>query len=385
VQCHPKAIRRRDEPGGFTFLEVMVVMAMLAVLMGLGVGYLTNIQGAAGAAQSLGILRETAAACKQSSNGGTRAVFDLTEDPFDQTLYVGASVAQAVLTHNFETTTLVSRDYPVEVKGKVEIVPDGYTGNAGHFGRGGSLQFVAQSSFAMTEGISLSVWVRPDAQASQRMTLIKGEDAYEVLLVRDQASTSYDVLLRLDLQNADDPNAVALRKDFQTKGAPVPGDGRRWSHLQVVYDGTDASIRVGGFEQYRGANKLKPKADVTPSEAPVVQRQVIAIPETGAVALSISGGSSPYVGSMDQLVLGGVFRSSEGHRKLPGLRLLRPRHGVRIVWRNGRLDSDVHSSDVVLLFQEVGGRQGAAPIEMRFGLYGLVTQSLAAAGEGEAP
>lgn len=375
-------IHARDA-GGFTFLEVLVVMALLAILMGIGVGYLSNIKAGAGAAQSLAVLRETAAACKTSSNGGTRAIFDLQRDPNDDALYVGAAIARPVLTHNFERLDVVSRDYPVDIKGRVEVTPAGYTGNAGSFGRGGSLELAAQSSFAMTEGLSLAVWLRPEAEGAKRMTIVKGEGAYEVLLLKDQGENTYDVMLKLNLRDADEARSVVQPKEFRTKGGVVPADGRQWTHLRVVYDGSDASIRVGGFEHYR---KRKASREVTPSEdAPQASRQVIAIPEGGAVRLVISDPNSSYLGAMDQLVLGGVFRSSEGNRKLTGLRLLRPNAPLRIVWRNGRLDPDVHGSDVVLLFQEEAGRAENVPIEMRFGLYGLVTQRAASYAAGDAP
>ena len=64
-------------------------------------------------------------------------------------LLVGAAEARPVLTHNFETLDSVSRDYPLTIGGRVEVVRDGYTGNAAHFGRGGVLDFSPQSAFAM--------------------------------------------------------------------------------------------------------------------------------------------------------------------------------------------------------------------------------------------
>jgi len=365
----------------FTLLEIIIVMAMMGLLMGIGVGYLTNIKRAAGAAQSLAILRETATQCKQSSNGGTRAIFDLQLDPDTDRLFVGAAEAKPVLTHNFETLDSVSRDYPVEIGGRVEVVSDGYTGNAAHFGPGGFLEFAPQSSFAMTEGLSLAVWIRPDADGGMRQTLVKGEGTFEIQLLREQDNPEYDVLLKLNLRDAGPGRSVSRRKEFRTHGGVVAADGKEWTHLRVGFDGTSASIRVGGFERYQ-VRKLKRRGQATPTTTKTSRRSRIAIPESGAVRLTISTSGRSFQGTMDEFVLGGIFRSSDSRRELKGLELLRPEPPVRIVWRNGRLDPDEHASDVVLLFREVGGRQGVPPIEMKFSLYGLVTQRMAAATEG---
>ena len=49
----------------------------LAVLMGLAVGYISNIGKSTYIAQAKGMLQETAYQCKEASTGGRRATFSL--------------------------------------------------------------------------------------------------------------------------------------------------------------------------------------------------------------------------------------------------------------------------------------------------------------------
>ena len=104
-------------------------MAMMAIIMGIGVGYLQNIGTGSRHDQARAILRETVYACKQSSNGGTRAILDLRARPRRRgPRRAGPAVAQPVLTHNFETLDGLSDDYPLEEQGEIEFVDGGHTG-----------------------------------------------------------------------------------------------------------------------------------------------------------------------------------------------------------------------------------------------------------------
>ncbi len=346
-------------------------MAVMGVMMGIGLGVLTNVGQGSKTQQAQAIIRETAFACMQSSNGGTRAILDLRERERDRALVIGAAISDPVLTHNFETLDFVSRDYPIDIEGKVETVADGYTGRAAKFERGSVLKFASQSAFAMTEGLLLTLWVRPDPGPTS-MTLVKGEGAYEVQLVQQPGGDGYDVRLKLYLRAATEDRAAVLPETFQTKGGPVRVDGKTWTHLRVGFDGASPSIRVNGVEKIRRGKRRSASGggdDTTP-----LQKR-IAVPEGGAVELTISDAFSSYVGLMDSLVLGGVFRSDETERELMGLELVRPRLPVRVIYRNGRLDPDEHGGDVVLLLQNTADPDGPQ-LEVRFGLYGTVEQKL---------
>ncbi|MHC5011244.1 MAG: prepilin-type N-terminal cleavage/methylation domain-containing protein, partial [Planctomycetota bacterium] len=237
---------RRRPTAGFTFIEVMVVMAVMAVLMGLGVGYLQSIGRTSRVAQARAILRETAYACKQASNGGARAIFDLRmvdRPDGGQVLTVGAAVSQPVLTHHFESLETASLDYPLSIEGTVESEPAGYIGRAARFVGTGWIEFAPQASFAMTDGIDVDVRLKPEPGRA-RMMVLRGEGAYELELVRGRDTSGYEVALTLWLRDDSRGGRSPAERapPFTTDAAPVkPGV---WNHVQVRYDGHDVSLRV---------------------------------------------------------------------------------------------------------------------------------------------
>jgi hypothetical protein len=373
----------RGASRGFSFIELIVVMGAMAMLMGLAVGFLTNIGTATYLAQAKAILSETAYRCLNASSGGRRAILTLrmAEDRDGiPVMRVGAAVSRPVLTHQFETLDFASEARRPDLNGKVEILPGGgHAGNAAKFD-GGHMAFPPQSVFAMTEGLELDVWLKPDPR-NRIMSIVKAEEAYEVMLVQAGESASYDVRLRLMLRKATEAGrAAGLARDFETRGGVLAADGR-WSRLQVAYDGLDATVRVNGLDVYGGE-----RIDRTPGGAlgkdVIDQVQRIAVPDTGVVALTISSGERPYRGVMDGLHLRGVFRSEELERDLPGpLEAIYPALPVRIVFSNGGLDPDVHNLDQVLRFRDTSTPEDP-PLRLTIGMYGTVGAYYEKPGEG---
>lgn len=359
--------RRR---GGFTLLEVLVVMGLMAILLGIGAGFLQNLGTSSRTEQARSIIRETIYACKQSSNGGTKAIFDLREDPRhdDGRLLVGAAVARPVLTHNFESLDSTSSGYVLDVEGEVEEETDGYLGRCARFASGGQLVFEPQSAFAMTEGLRIDVWLRPTGGQST-MNVLRGEGAYKLQLKRDPKTGGYDVLLTLELVTVGGRRNVGVPTPFKTKGGPIPSDAG-WSHLQIAFDGLDASIRINGIE-----HRARKRKETTETGTGLTGLKRLVVPGGGAVKLVLGDVSSGFTGLMDTLVLGGVFRSSDNERRLVGLKVLRPRLPIRVVYSNGRLDPEVHTTDVVLHLQDEMNPDGAL-LQFRLGLYGTVDQRL---------
>jgi hypothetical protein len=355
----------------------MIVMAIMAVLMGLGVGWLQNIGRAGLAQQARSILRETAFACKQSSNGETQATFELRwkQRPDGPVLVVGATTASPVLTHHFERIDAVSMDYPLRIHGDVEAVDEGYVGRAARYRRGAYLELEPQSAFAMTEGLSLDVRLNPESGATA-MTIVRGEGAYDVALVRSRAADAYDVRLRLNLKSDDQERSVASTREFVTAGGPVRADGT-WSHLQVHFDGERVSVRVDGIERMpQTATRRRTDDDVADTAPPTRQR--LAVPEGGAVRLFVSTPDASFSGRMDSLVLGGVFRASDVERELRGLEVLRPKLPLRVTFLNGRLDPALHADDVIVVLREAAAPNAPA-VRLRMGLHGTIEDDLGSA------
>ncbi len=369
-------MQQRANQRGFSFIELVVVMGAMGVLMGLAVGYIGNIGQATFVVQAKGMLQETAYRCLSASIGDRRAILTLRQaenSDGDRILRIGAAVARPVLTHQFETIDFASEARAPLVQGDVELDRGGgRVGNCAKFGPASYLSFTEQSIFAMTEGIELDVWVKPESRVRQ-MTLVHGVESYEVLLSQSGDSDAYDVRLRLKLRKSlDDATSTAgLETVFESKGAPVIADGR-WSRVQVSYDGLEASIRVNGLECYEPeSRRRRPGGALGAGEIDQVQR--IAVPPSGLVALTISGNTSPYRGRMDSFRLMGVFRSEELERDLPGpLEVMFPALPLRIVFRNGGLDPDVHSGDQIIRLRDTANPSDP-PLRLTMGMYGTVS------------
>ena len=236
-------------------------------------------------------------------------------------LRVSASIAQPVVTHQFEELDaisggLIGRPTAVGIaRGK------GFTGSAGEFVMGGQIDYGRQSAFAMTEGFELDVRVKPDSGA-QQMVLVEGKGAdnqavYRVALVRGAMGTSdYDVEVRLRVRK---PGESARESDgnevlYRTKDAPVrAASGSRWQRIEVSWHGLEASVRVNGLESSvtdapRGRSTRR-DASLDAGAADDVRE--LATPSDGLVSMSISSASSAFRGLMDTFQLRGVFRSSE--------------------------------------------------------------------------
>lgn len=363
---------------GFSFIEMMVVMGVMAMLMGLAIGFLQNVGSATVLAQARSVLQESATKCVISSSGGVRTILTLREDEETGNVRIGAAIARPVLTHQFEALDFASDLRRVQVNGSVErLLHQGRQGNCAKFA-GGTLSLPPESRFAMTEGLEIRCWIKPEAEGGT-VSLIRGGESgtasYELKLARDGNSKTFNVELHLRLRDITPGmrDGAAELKAFKTKNAPVLADGR-WVHLHVRYDGQDASIRVNDLEAYESAartarRRARGTEEEGVDEGTFAKNRRIMIPDTGAVGIVIGDG---YRGLMDQLLVHGVFRARELEEVMPDrLVLRRPAMPVRIEYYNGRLDPEIHSGDVYLVFEDIG-LDGALPLVVRLGQHGTV-------------
>ncbi len=389
AQHCPTTDRPRAAPAGraavrgFSFIEIVVVMGAMAVLLGLAVGYIGNIGKSTFVAQAKAMLSETAHACTSASVGGRRAVLTLREvdtEDGDTVLMIGASIARPVLTHQFETLDFASEARAPAISGKVELDrKQGRVGNCAKFS-GGYLEFAASSVFAMTEGLELDVWIKPESHKTL-MSLVRGGEAYEVQLTQAGGSDTYDVRLRLKLRKASESvRTIALDQTYETKGGPVIADGR-WQRIQVMWQGLEPSIRVNGLECYSAGGKARQPGGAMGADV-VAQVHKIVVGPRGAIPLTISAPGSPYSGLMDGFRILGVFQSEDLERILPGeLEVLFPTVPLRIAFFNGGLDPDLHSGDQIIRIRDA--RNPADPaMRLTVGMYGTISSELEQPGTG---
>jgi prepilin-type N-terminal cleavage/methylation domain-containing protein len=372
----------RRSVSGFTFLELLVVMALVAMLLGLTIGWLGNIGRTARSAQAASIVTETAFRCQNMSAGGRRATMELRvakDADGNERLVCRAAAQRPILTANFEPPP---RDKPeldwfvsaagdpdtARPVGNVRLVDeDGKTAVA--LQRGGHVEFGARSGFAVTDGMGVDVLVKP-AGGAATMTLLKCGDTtqpiWRVQLVKDAVSGPevYAVVLSVWTVAADAPPGAitGAGKPFRTPAPCVPAGV--WSRLQISYDGREASIKVEGVE------RLKPVA--TRGKGPPVEPPAERFTATanGVAPLQLSAAESPFVGSVDTLEVTGVFRSNEDERDLRDVEVLRPALPLRVVYANGRLDPSRHLSDVLIWLVSPKDPDSGTAYEVRLGLYG---------------
>ncbi len=358
-------------PAGFSFIELLMVMAMMGLLAALAAGYLTGVGTSSRIDQARAALIEVAQACKAASNGGRRATMSLVErtDEYRNTwCVVSAEVAGPVLTCQFETLEFASQGRRPQVRGAAKVVPEGRTGNALEL-TGGSLVFGPGPEFAMTEGLEVDVWVNVDPRATGRRMVILASDpeAYEIGLERVGDGARFDVVLQLKVRPATETGRAAAGEPRRhaSVGAPVRADGH-WQHVQVAWNGLTASLRVDGLET------VPPAAG--PGSGPEALQQLVRLaPIAGGLAhLQVGASRAPFHGRLDSLRVRGVFRAAEQERELPAqLKVLSPPLPHRIVFYNGRLDPELHPEDVLVRVTDEGA-QGDPDLYLQIGRFGSI-------------
>lgn len=355
-------------PRGFTFLEIIIVMAIAAMMLGLGIGFLTNAGRATLAQQAAEIVAESGRRCLNMSAGGRRATLELrtVEVDGDKRLEVQTAVQRTVLTSNFELDPewLVNANEPAVAKttGAVRLEPAGKAGACAVFAAGATVEYGARSAFAMTDGVEVEAWVRPEVGGRDMALLTADEDGQVVwrvtLLATAGRAAAFDVKFEVSEVPADAVEATpGPRRTFTSRMGAVPAS--QWSHLRVLYDGRDCVLQVNGVDRTR-----------TERGAPASARRAMRVwvPPSGSARLSTG---PTYVGALDTLTVSGIFRSDEDVRRLPyGVTLFRTPAPARIVFLNGRLDPLVHKADVEVRLQGPADVDASSSTLVRFGLYG---------------
>ena len=372
---------------GFTFLEILVVMGMMAVLLGLGVGFIFGVGKKAIAMQAASILSESGSRCQNMSAGGKRASLDLRRVKVDgnDRLVVMTSVSRIILTANF---SMAPKEQPgaewyvnaaggpdlARPSGSVSIDPDGQSGGAAKFSGGNaSVDFGSRSGFAMTDGVDIEFWVRPDGGRGTS-TLLKcdsdGQTLWKLELERLAAGTeAFRLVFTCNLVPSDaleGANAVPYR--YSTTPCVHSGTGK-FTHVEASYDGREPSIRVDGVERYvpdvRGARTAAAESIATwkfPTPPSAVARIVLSDP------------ARPFSGLVDTLTVGGVFRTDEDVRMLPmDVTVVGRTLPLRVPFVNGRVDPTdpiARAGDVIVYLASPSDVDSGGLYEIRFGRYG---------------
>ncbi len=396
----PVAPRPPQARGGFTFLEILVVMGMMAILLGLGIGFIFGVGKKAIAMQAASILSESGSRCQNMSAGGKRATLDLRRVQVDgnDRLVVMTSVSRNILTANF---SIPPKDQPgaewyvnaaggpdlATTSGNVSIDPDGQSGGAAKFAGNGSVDFGSRSGFAMTDGVDIECWVRPDGGRGTS-TLLKCDSdlgkLWTLQLERQVGAEAFRLVFTCHLVNANATGAAnPVPHRFSTSPAVHSGMGK-FTHIEASYDGREPSIRVDGVERYvpdvRGAR-------VTTAEAVITWK--FATPPSGVARIVLSDPAQPFSGWVDTLTVGGVFRNDEDVRMLPlDVTVVGRKLPLRVPFFNGRVDPAdpiARAGDVIVHLASPGDADSGGLYEIRFGRYGSMPPPRRVITQGGAP
>lgn len=380
----PASLTSRARRRGFTFLEILVVMGMLAVLLGLSIGFIGGVGKKALAMQAASIIAESGSRCLNMSAGGRRATLDVRSVATggDPRLVVTTAVLKNVLTANFSNPP---KDQPglewffnaagslefATPTGNVSIDPEGLSGGAAKFAGQGSVDFGARSGFAMTDGVSIDVWVKPDGGRGTS-TLLKcdteGATLWKLELERLAAGAeAYVVVFTLNLVPAAAGEGVRPSPvRFQT----TPAVRTKGSRIEASYDGREASIKIDGVERY--------VADRRVARTGVADGTMrFATPPSGVARIVLSDPARPFSGLVDTLTVAGVFRTDEDVRMLPlDVTIVGRALPWRVAFLNGALDPTdpaTRAGDAVVWLAGPGDVDSGGLYEIRFGRYGSIT------------
>jgi concanavalin A-like lectin/glucanase superfamily protein len=374
---------RPARDAGYSFLELLIVMGLLAVLVGVGIGFIANVGRSGRTAQAAGIVVEAGARCQNLSAGTRRATLEIRKsvgaDGVERVLVV-TGVQRPVLTANFEaarkgqpgTEWLISAGGSPDAakpNGDVKVTDDGHTGRGASFSKNGWLDFGRRAAFAVTHGLEVDVQVKPDA-GRNRMTLLRADDGNDVLwqvaLVKNLSTSGEAYQVEVSLRTVPEraENATANLERVTTKEPAVaPG---QWSHLRVTHDGRTVTVTVNGVAR---PLDLPPP----PKGAPPPEARRFVLPPSGVSHLSAGHPQAAYSGSMDSLQVSGIFRTDDDVRELGNVVVLARTLPIVLHFSNGRLDPTFHAQDEAIRLQSLSEEGSGVHWRVRFGLYGALT------------
>lgn len=332
-----QAARRR----GMTLIELLLVMALLALMMGFGLGMIASMDlGTYGAS---GLVRGVLRSANQWAMA-RQATARVRLDP--ATGRVTAEGLAVVGTWQFEDDPpRAAFGLDGELAG-AELVDDGFVGRALHLdprvSEGAYLSPVQNDpAFDLTNGFLIQVALRPEGE--RRARLLKLGESLQLEVTQRQG-----LVLTVATQRYDEETGRPVSAGnavLESPDAVLEPD--RWNRVLVGYDRARFVIAVEGVE----LAALPEEAEVLPVKGPLV----------------IGGGQRPWAGSVDSLVIS-VVGAQEIHQLPSGVQLAPDCPREVVFDAGGGLDRTVHPEPVVIEVQYDDGRTEA----VRVNLYGTV-------------
>jgi len=345
--------------GGVTLVELLVVLALIAVLMGIGVSMFTNLgkQGVftSTTARVLSTLNRV-----RNSSMSHPAALQITAGDDEKGEVNAVQGVEFVPMWQSQCEPPAEGADPSLLIGAMDrngtlpagaVFKDGVIGKALFLEGGGAVDCGNLSVFDATEGISLDLRVFPTNVGGG--TLVRRGDGVTLSLTRqtDALGVRLDLAFNASSGTGKDVSAVRETRSFEASSVRIPVG--RWSRIVATYDRNHVVMLVdtgrGLVEKFRKEEKapLSPQTDAS---------------------LFIGGGGGAgmtFRGGIDDIRLEGVLGSE--YQPFPtGVSVDGPTRRIRFV--NGKLDPAFHSrSETIIL------RYGKRERPITIGMEGNVT------------
>lgn len=328
--------RERAPRAGFTLVELLIVVTLVAMLLGLGLGVfshldlsdrvsVSSVQGVVRSAHNWSVARSATA----------RVVIDRERG------VLGAEGLQVVGTWQFEATPIVGAFGVEGVSSGGRVVDDGFLGHALSFAgepNGSRVSFAVQQdpAYDLSRGFQIRCAVR--RAGARGGTLLDLGGVVTVETTSDGALRASFTAQRVD----DDPAAGAGGLvTATTRPGVLPAD--RWVPVEVSYDRRWLRVLVDG----QAAAMLEEVAPVARVSGPLV----------------LSPSSEAFPGAVDALTISVVV--GDDRVELPQGVTLSKGTPSEIVFRaGGALDPDVHREPVRIVLEYEDGRKDTVVINL---------------------
>lgn len=321
-----------------TLLELLLVMGLMAMLLGAGVGMLTQLD--LGKRAAVGSVQNAIRAARNSAlarNAPARVKIDVTN-----ALLESESLA-VIGTWHFESERLEGAFGLDGVLRGGAIVDDGFVGKALSFAGKNAFAEVPvhqDSSFDLSLGFAIDCAVRVDEDGGGRLLRIGHSVGIDV-------TGSREVKAWFVPEVRDTTGTLTRGGKLSAESAPDALVQSRWARIHVEYDRRRLLVAIDGVEVAR----LEATANVWRVEDP----------------LSLSDESSSFPGTLDSLVISAVAASDV--LQLPETVRFAAGTSTDISFdAGGNLDREHHTSPAKVVLEYDDGEQAL----VRVGVYGTV-------------
>lgn len=336
-------LRAFAEPGrraGFTLLELLFVMGIIAFILGLGLGVFADLDP--GARSAVGIVQNTLRAANNSAiihNAPARVRLDPAQGT------VEAEGMQVIGTWHFEGLPLRGALKLDGISLGGYLVDDGYQGQALSFDgepRGARVEMDISNDAAwhFDRGFSVRMYLRRDATGGGRVFNLGGAVRLEV--------TSLGALRAYLIPEvaADSGSVLAGGRIFLESAAGALPVGS-WIGVALDYDCRSFTLKLDGIE----VDSVTESAPVWKLDEPLI----------------LGGGTKAFPGSIDNFIVSAV--AADTTVRLPdGTRLVGKKPIDVLFAPGGGLDRSMHTKPVALQVEFSDGRR----VPILISLYGTV-------------